>query len=139
MPRKLAFLMFGLVFGFTLSRVGASDYNLIYEMFTGKNLKLAFVICTAIITGFTGLRVLFALGGKDYKGQAITVKQKPLNKFNVLGGIIFGLGWAISGACPGTVLAQIGEGKVLGLFSFAGMVLGTYLFAMAFEKFPSLR
>jgi uncharacterized membrane protein YedE/YeeE len=84
------------------------------------------------------MRLLFAMGGKGLGGQPITVHQKPLSKFAVVGAMLFGIGWAISGACPGTVLAQIGEGKILGLFTFAGMVFGTFLYAMLVESFPSL-
>ena len=136
--RNFAFLGFGGVFGFALSRVDASNYDLIFNMFTGENLKLAWVIMTAIVIAFAGMRLLSAMGGKGLDGQAIKVSQKPLNKFTVVGGMIFGMGWAIAGACPGTVLAQIGEGKVLGLFTFAGMVVGTYLYAVMVEKYPSL-
>ncbi len=134
MKKKIAFLCFGIIFGFTLSRVGASEYDLIYTMFTAENLKLALVILTAIIIGAVGMRLLILNGGKDYKGKSLEIKKKPLNKYNVYGGIIFGIGWAISGACPGTVLAQVGEGKLLGLFTMAGLALGTYIYALIAEK-----
>ena len=138
MNKKIAFLCFGLVFGFTLSRVGASDYNLIYRMFTGEDLKLAFVIGSAIITAAIGMKVLMALGGKTIDGQPVKVSKKALNKNNAIGGALFGIGWGISGACPGTVLAQIGEGKLLGIASLIGMVAGTYLFALLAEKNKNL-
>lgn len=138
MNKKIAFLCFGLVFGFTLSRVGASDYNLIYRMFTGEDLKLAFVIGSAIITAAIGMKVLMALGGKTIDGQPVKVMKKALNKNNAIGGALFGIGWGISGACPGTVLAQIGEGKLLGIASLLGMVAGTYIFALLAEKNKSL-
>ncbi|MEL7569853.1 MAG: DUF6691 family protein [Eubacteriaceae bacterium] len=134
MKKKIAFLCFGIIFGFTLSRVGASEYDLIYTMFIGENFKLALVILTAIIVGAIGMRILNLAGNKDYKGDSIIIKKKPLNKYNIYGGIIFGIGWAISGACPGTVLAQVGEGKLLGLFTMAGLALGTYIYAMIAEK-----
>lgn len=134
MKKKITFLCFGIIFGFTLSRVGASEYDLIYTMFTAENLKLARVILTAIIIGAIGMRILNLTGNKDYKGNSLEIKKKPLNKYNVYGGIIFGIGWAISGACPGTVLAQVGEGKLLGLFTMAGLALGTYIYALISEK-----
>ena len=138
MNKKIAFLCFGVVFGFTLSRVGASDYNLIYRMFTGEDFKLAFVIGSAIITAAIGMKVLMALGGKTIDGQPVKVSKKALNKNNAIGGALFGIGWGISGACPGTVLAQIGEGKLLGIASLIGMVAGTYLFALLAEKNKNL-
>lgn len=130
MAKKTGFLLAGIFFGFVLGRSGASDYNYIYYMFTGENLKLALLMGTAIVVGAIGMKVLKALGNKDIRGGEIAINKKPLNKNTVIGGILFGVGWAVSGACPGTVLVQIGEGKVLGLFTFLGMLFGTYLYAL---------
>jgi hypothetical protein len=138
MIRKIGYLLAGIFFGFSLSRSGASDYDFIYHMFTGQNLKLALLMGTAIIVGGLGMILLKALGNKDVKGEKIKINRKSLNKYTVIGGILFGVGWAISGACPGTVLAQIGEGKALGLFTFFGMLFGTYLYARIAENNPKL-
>ena len=138
MGRKIGFLLAGVFFGFTLSRSGASDYNYIYHMFTGENLKLALLMGTAIIVAAIGMIILKALGNKDVKGKEIKINRKPLNKYTIIGGILFGIGWAVSGACPGTVLAQIGEGKVLGLVTCLGMWVGTYIYARTAEKNPRL-
>ncbi len=138
MNRKLLFLLFGVCFGFVLSRVGASDFDLIYGMFIGAELKLAWVIITAIVVGHLGMRLLYYRGNKTFRGEPIKVDKKPLRWQNAAGGLIFGIGWGISGACPGTVLAQLGEGKVLALFTVAGLVLGTYLFALLMERWFDL-
>lgn len=130
MIKKTGFLLTGIFFGFTLSRTGASDYNFNYYMFTGENLKLILIMGTAVVVGAIGMMVIKALGNKDIRGREIALNIKPFNKNTVIGGILFGVGWAVSGACPGTVLAQIGEGKVLGLFTFLGMLFGTYLYAL---------
>ncbi len=129
MSKKLGFLGFGLIFGFALSRVGASDFNLIYFMFTGVDLTLVGVIGTAIVIGALGMFVLRLRGAKTAGGQPITVKRKDLKRWSLLGALIFGLGWGLAGACPGTVLAQIGEGKWLGGFTVLGMIVGTYVYA----------
>ena len=136
--RKLIFLIFGIYFGFVLSRVEASDFNLIYGMFTGADLKLAWVIITAIVVGHLGMRLLYALGNRTSGGDQVKVSVKPLRWMNVAGGLIFGLGWGLSGACPGTVLAQLGEGKILAVFTVAGLILGTYLFAVMKERWPGM-
>lgn len=134
MNKNIKYLLFGIIFGFALSRVGASDYDLIFLMFAGENFKLAYVIITAIVVAAIGMRFLAAKGYKGYKGLEIDVKKKPLNKNTILGGIIFGTGWGISGACPGTVLAQVGEGKILGIVTMLGMILGTYVYALLIER-----
>ena len=138
MLKKIAYLLFGIIFGFALSRVGASDYNLIYNMFTGKDFKLALVIVTAIATAAILMKILALRGNRGFKGQKITVNKKKLNKYNFYGGIIFGIGWAISGSCPGTVLAQVGEGKILGIFTMIGLAAGTYVYALIAEKNPNI-
>lgn len=128
------YLLTGVIFGFALSRVGASDYNLIFLMFAGKDFKLAYVILNAIVVAAIGMRLLAMNGYKGYKGLDIQVKKKPLNKNTIIGGMIFGIGWGISGACPGTVLAQVGEGKIFGLVTMLGMILGTYVYALLNSK-----
>jgi uncharacterized protein len=135
MNKMMRYLLFGLVFGFTLSRVGASDYDMLYLMFRLENMKIAWVILTAIITAFFGMKLLILTRAKTYDGEAIKVSKKSLNwRNNIIGGALFGTGWGMTGACPGTVLAQVGEGKLLGIISFAGMLLGTYIFALLVER-----
>jgi len=136
--KKLGYLLAGVFFGFTLSRSGASEYNYIYYMFTGENFKLAFLMATAIVTGAIGLAVLKWSGNKDINGQEIKISKKPLNQYTIVGGILFGIGWAISGACPGTALVQIGEGKIIGLFTVFGIVCGTYIYALLVQKNPQI-
>ena len=138
MKKKMGFLFFGMIFGFTLSRVGASEYDLIYYMFTAENLKLAAVIGSAIVVGFIGMQLLKFLGNRTVSGDMMQVKKRPLSWLNALGGIIFGIGWGMSGACPGTILAQVGEGKILGLYTLAGILVGTYIYAYMYEKFKFL-
>lgn len=138
MKKNLSFLGFGMLFGFALSRVRASDYNYIYNMFTGTDLTLALVIVTAIIVGAVGMRILAMNHYKGYRGQPIEVNKKELTKYTALGGTIFGIGWGMSGACPGTLMAQIGEGSLMGLVTLTGAILGTYAYAMLKEKVKDL-
>lgn len=136
--KKTGYLLAGLFFGFVLSRSGASDYDYIRRMFTGEDFRLALLMGTAVIVGAAGMLLLKALGGRDVGGQPIRINRKPLNKNTVFGGMLFGVGWAVSGACPGTVLAQIGEGKILGLATLSGMLFGTLVYALIAENHPEL-
>jgi hypothetical protein len=136
--KNLSFLGFGMLFGFALSRVRASDYNYIYNMFTGTDLTLALVIVSAIIVGAVGMRLLAMNHYRGYQGQPIEVNKKELTKYTALGGTIFGIGWGMSGACPGTLMAQIGEGSLMGLVTLTGAILGTYAYAMLKEKVKDL-
>ncbi len=130
--------LLGLFFGFALSRSGATEYDLIHQMFTGQNLKIVYLMGTAVAIGALGMRILKVTGNRTITGQEIKVHQKPLRWGNIAGGIVFGTGWALSGACPGTVLGQVGEGKVLALFTVAGLVAGTYLYSLMVERWPGL-
>ncbi len=138
MGKKIGFLFFGIIFGFTLSRVGASDYDLITRMFGGKDFKIALVILTAIIVGAIGMHFIKRLKKPMKNGEMLKINHKELKQFSLLGAAIFGLGWGMSGACPGTVLAQIGEGKLYGLITFFGMLCGTYIYALLKEKYTEL-
>ncbi len=138
MNKKSGFLAFGVLFGFALSRVGASEYDLIVGMFTGQDYKLVGVMVTAIIVGALGMQVLKKFAQPIKSGDQLKISYKELKKWSIAGSLIFGFGWGISGACPGTVLAQIGEGKIFGLFTFSGMICGTYLYARLKEKHPDL-
>lgn len=134
MGRALTALGFGIFFGFALSRVGASNYDLIIGMLAGTDLKLAWVIITAIVVAFVGMRWLHFQGGQGYRGQPINITKKPLTWLTPVGGFVFGIGWAMAGACPGTALVQVGEGKILALFTTAGILTGTYIYAWLMEN-----
>ena len=138
MNKKIGFLGFGILFGFVLSRVGASDFDLIYGLFIAADLKLAWVIITAIIVGAIGMQILKRVTQPVRSGEKLKTSHKKLGRYSIFGGLLFGLGWGISGACPGTVLAQLGEGKILGLFTFLGMISGTYIYARLKENNPDL-
>lgn len=139
MTNKIGLLFWGAVFGFALSRSGASDYDLIYGMFTGQDLSVAYLMALAIVLGGLGMVLLQRMGNRTVSGDPIKVSQKPMNWRNAVGGAVFGIGWGISGACPGTVLAQLGEGKLLGMFTVAGLLSGTYIYALLVERWPAVR
>lgn len=134
MGMKAKVLLLGMVFGFTLTQVRASEYDMIYKMFIGTDLTIAWVILTAIVVGFLGMSILKLTGNTTVNGQKLEISRKPLRRGVLFGAALFGTGWGLSGACPGTVLAQIGSGRVLGLFTLAGMLLGTYAYALLMQK-----
>lgn len=138
MKKKLSFLGFGLIFGFALSRVGASDFNLIFDMFVLENMTLPGVMLTAIVVGFISMRIFAYQKTRTRSGAPLKISEKKLGKWGLAGALLFGLGWGMSGACPGTVLAQLGEGKLLGFATFTGMIIGTYIYALLKERITEL-
>lgn len=122
------FTFFGVLFGFVLSRARVTDYDTIASMFRLTDLHLFGVIGAAIPTAALGLWALRRAGNRTLAGGAADIRPKPWNRGAIWGGLLFGAGWALTGACPGTALAQVGEGKLIASFSVIGILLGTYLY-----------
>jgi uncharacterized membrane protein YedE/YeeE len=125
------FTLFGILFGLVLSRSGVTDYDTIAAMFRLSDFHLFGVIGSAIATAALGFWVLRRAGNRTVAGAPIEVRRKPWQSGAVGGGLVFGAGWALSGACPGTALVQIGEGKLMALVTIAGIIAGTYLYGWA--------
>jgi uncharacterized membrane protein YedE/YeeE len=121
---KLRVILLGIVFGFVLSRVGATDYDAIHGMFMFTDLRLAGVIGTAVALSALGFAFVRRRRARTLHGDPIFLTQKQMTPYLVPGALIFGVGWALSGTCPGTSLAQVGEGHWGGLAIFVGIVVG---------------
>ena len=123
MRHSLLFGGFGLLFGFVLSRVGATDMDAIAGMFLLTDLHLVGVIGGAVVVAGVGLALLRRRSG----GQAL-IQPKPMKPGLVVGAALFGAGWALTGTCPGTGLAQLGEGHLMAVFTLAGILAGSGLY-----------
>jgi uncharacterized protein len=124
------YVLLGILFGFLLSRVGATEYDAIAGMFRLTDLHLVGVIGVAIALNAAGFALIRRYRIESRTGSPIELSPKPMTRGVVVGGLLFGAGWAISGTCPGTALAQIGEGKLAALATFAGILLGAQLHAI---------
>lgn len=129
----LVFVAFGIVFGWTLSRSGAADYDFIQKMFLFQDFQLYGIIGTAVAIGAPGMW-LIKRSGKALGGAPIAMGEKPRHRGNVVGGILFGFGWSITGMCPGPILVNIGEGKLYALAALAGTLVGAALFGVSYPK-----
>ncbi len=129
--KKYAFLLFGAVFGFILSRAGATTYDFYAKLFLFEHFQLLWVIVTAAAIGAIGVALLKTIKARSFfESQSIAFKGKPYKSSLVPGSILFGLGWGLAGACPGTALVMLGEGKLGVLFTLTGIFLGTYLYGL---------
>lgn len=124
----IRFFAFGTLFGFILSRVGATDFDAIANMFLLRDLHLAGVIGIAIAVAAPALYVLRKRGIAGPENCKIRLTQKPRKPGNAVGGMLFGAGWALTGTCPGTALSQLGEGKLMALFTLGGIIAGVALY-----------
>ena len=131
MAARISFLAFGTAFGWFLSRSGAADYDMVQRMFLFDSFQLYGVIGVGIGVGAIGMAILRRRGRTAF-GRPLSIPEKPCHRGNVFGGLIFGMGWAIAGMCPGPILVNLGEGKRYALSTMAGMLFGTALFARAY-------
>lgn len=138
--KKYTLLLFGTAFGFILSRAGATTYDFYAQLFLFQDLQLLWVIVTAGAVGVVGIYFFKAIKARSlFDGNPIDFQGKPYIKTLVPGSLIFGLGWGLAGACPGTVLAMLGEGKMGALFTIAGIILGTYLYGLQETRLQKAR
>src|SRR5512139_745255 len=96
----LVYALFGTAFGFVLSRSGAADYDLVQGMFLFESFQLYGIIGTAVAVTAPGLWLL-KRAGRTASGEPLAVKAKPRHPGNVVGGLLFGVGWSVTGMCPG--------------------------------------
>ncbi len=129
----LLFLVLGTAFGFVLSRSGAADYDTVQGMFLLERFQLWGMIGIAVLVTAPGLAWL-ERRGRTASGRPLVVKAKPEHPGNVIGGALFGAGWAITGMCPGPIFVTLGEGKVYALGALAGVLTGTLLFGSLYGR-----
>ena len=99
--KKYAFLVFGALFGFILSRAGATTYDFYAKLFLFENLQLLWVIATAAAVGAVGVTILKALKARSwFESRPIAFQGKPYKASLLPGSILFGMGWGLAGACP---------------------------------------
>jgi hypothetical protein len=122
-PKLLAGVMFGLAFGFLLQKGGVGKFNVLIGQLLLQDFTVAKVMLTAILVGMIGVFTLHHYG-------KVKLHLKPTRiGANVIGGLLFGAGFALLGYCPGTAAAALGQGSWDALFGIAGLVAGSYLFA----------
>ena len=123
----------GVAFGLALSRSGAADYGFIQSMFLFESFQLYGIIGTAVLLTAPGLWWI-RRRGRTALGEALQIERKPMNRGTVVGGLLFGVGWSITGMCPGPMLVNIGEGKVYAVAALAGALVGAGLFGSLYSR-----
>lgn len=137
MGRYIKFFMVGIFFGIVLLKSEAVSWYRIYEMFKFQSFHMYGIIGTAVITGIILLRISKMNSIKTTEGSNIRVPLKERGYKNyILGGTIFGLGWALCGACPGPMYILIGTGAFSILIVIAAALFGTYAYGLLKDKLP---
>jgi uncharacterized membrane protein YedE/YeeE len=131
------YLLVGFVFGIVLTKSEAVSWYRIYEMFQFESFHMYGIIMVAIGTGIIGLQIIKRKQLKDIKGQPIVIQDKEPGSFRYwVGGLFFGLGWALVGSCPGPIFILLGAGFAPMVLVLVGSLLGTYLYGVLKDKLP---
>jgi|TARA_B100001063_G_C16673156_1_gene507544 uncharacterized membrane protein YedE/YeeE len=135
--RSIGYLLIGIFFGIVMFKSEAASWFRIYEMFQFQSFHMYGIIGSALFLGVIGVQIIKRKNLKSFFGQRITFipKEKSFSRY-MYGGIIFGLGWALAGACPGPIFTLIGAGFLPILIVFAGSLLGTFIYGLLRKKLP---
>jgi uncharacterized membrane protein YedE/YeeE len=133
----IKFLLLGIVFGIVMAKSEAISWFRIQEMFLFQAFHMYGIIGTAVVLGVIGVALIKKFRIRDFHGNPISFypKDKSLTRY-LLGGSIFGLGWALSGACPGPMVVNIGYGFLSMLIVFLFALAGTFLYGYIKDKLP---
>jgi uncharacterized membrane protein YedE/YeeE len=134
--KNLKFLIFGIGFGIVLTKAEVISWFRIQEMFRFQSFHMYGIIGSAIVVGAISVWLLKKFNIKDFKGEEIIFLKKPYNKGFIIGGILFGLGWALTGACPGPIFALIGNGYSIFIVTMIFALFGTWIYGLLKEKLP---
>lgn len=131
------FLLAGVIFGIVMVKSEAVSWYRIQEMFRFQSFHMYGIIGTAVTLGVISVYLIKRFKIKDTQGQPIIIPNKDLQwpKY-ILGGLIFGLGWALTGACPGPMFVNIGYGYITMIIVVVGALAGTYLYGVLKSRLP---
>ena len=134
--RKLVFVLLGIAFGIVMYKAEAASWFRIFEMFSFQSFHMYGFIGSALFVGVIGVQYM-KRNGKDVDGNDIDIqpKAKSIPRY-LIGGIFFGLGWALVGACPGPIFVLLGSGVYSILIVILGALLGTYLYGVIRRFLP---
>ncbi len=136
MLKKLKYIILGLLFGLILTKTEAISWFRMQEMFHFQSFHMYGIIGSAIVTGMLSIQIIKRFNIKTITGKPITIEPKIFDKGAIYGGLIFGMGWAFTGACPGPIFAQIGTGATIAIVILASAIAGTWAYSYFKNKLP---
>ena len=131
-----AVLLIGIFFGIVLTKSEVVRWQRVHDMFLFREPFMYLIIGIGIAVAMVSMLLIKTFGVKTIQGKPIKYEPKPYHTGVIIGGMIFGAGWAITGACPGPIYAQIGGGAWMALFTLAGALIGMFVYAWLKPKLP---
>jgi uncharacterized protein len=126
----------GILFGILFIKAEIISWYRIQEMFRLESFHMYGVIGSAVFVGIISIAIIKKLKIKTIHNEAVIFQEKTFNKGQVIGGLLFGLGWGITGACPGPLFAQIGTGVSVVVVTLLSAILGTWIYGNVIDKLP---
>ncbi|WP_134092108.1 DUF6691 family protein [Olivibacter sp. XZL3] len=133
---NIKYLIVGLLFGIIFVKAEVVSWFRIQEMFRLQSFHMYGIIGSAVVVGIVSVWLIKKLNIKTIYGEPITIAPKKFNKGQIYGGLLFGFGWAITGACPGPLFAQIGTGATVIAVTLLSAIAGTWVYGLLREKLP---
>jgi uncharacterized membrane protein YedE/YeeE len=133
---NVKYLVAGILFGIILIKGEVVSWFRIQEMFRLQSFFMYGVIGSAIVVGIISIQLIKKLNVKTIDGEKIEMHPKPFSKGQIYGGLLFGFGWAMTGACPGPLFALIGSGATVIIVALISAVAGTWLYGYLRNKLP---
>jgi uncharacterized membrane protein YedE/YeeE len=135
--RTVIYLFIGIFFGITMFKSEAASWFRIYEMFQFDAFHMYGIIGSALVLGIIVVQSIKYFNIKSFYGEKIVFnpKAKSFSRY-MFGGIIFGLGWALAGACPGPMFTLVGAGYLPILIVIAFALIGTFIYGLLKDKLP---
>ncbi len=134
--KNIKYAIVGMLFGIVFVKAEIISWYRIQEMFRFQSFHMYGVISSAVAVGMVSLWLLKKLNVKTMQGEAIAIAKKEFNKGTIIGSVLFGLGWAITGACPGPLYAQIGSGSTVVIVTLLSAIFGTWCYGKFKNKLP---
>lgn len=133
---KFKYLFAGVLFGIVLVKSEVIAWFRIQEMFRLQSFHMYGVIGSAVIVGAISVFLIKKFNIKSIEGETISLEDKKFSKGQIYGGLLFGFGWALTGACPGPLFAQIGTGASVVIVTLLSAIAGTWTYGYLRPKLP---
>ncbi|MBF7090918.1 YeeE/YedE family protein [Flavobacterium sp. ALJ2] len=133
---NLKYMLVGIVFGIVFVKAEIISWYRIQEMFRLQSFFMYGVIGSAVAVGMLSVFLIKKFKVKTIQGEEIKIEPKTFSKGQIYGGLLFGFGWAITGACPGPLFAQIGTGVTVISITLLSAILGTWVYGYFKDKLP---
>jgi uncharacterized protein len=133
---NLKYMLVGTIFGIVFVKAEIISWFRIQEMFRLHSFHMYGVIGTAVVVGMISVLIIKKYEIRTFYGEKIKLSPKTFNKGQIYGGLLFGFGWAMTGACPGPLFAQIGSGFGVVAVTLLSAVAGTWVYGLIRDKLP---